>query len=502
MSALMLSLFLESLDQTIVGAAMPRIIAELHGLDRYTWVGTIYVLASMTVIPIVGKLSDQFGRKGFLLGGTALFLLGSLLAGASQTMNQLILFRTLQGLGAGIGMALVATVVGDLFAPDERAKWSSLFGIVYGVSNLFGPTLGGWLTEHGPLLGSLVTESSRWRWVFYINLPVGLIAVAALLFFLPVQFSVHTDQERGWAAVRHIDALGALLSAVATICLMLGLTWGSSQMDAWHSPQVIGLLATGVLLFLLFLGVERKASEPILPLSLFGKQVFSIATLLTMLQMMVLLGLALYLPLFLQGVLAVSPTLAGMAMTPLSLSMVLGAMLAGPITSALKRYRLILILGAIFMVVGSFLLTLMTPATELSQAILFMVLVGVGTGSFFALGPVAQNAVPPNQLGVSTAATRYLGQLGATLGIAIVGTVVNSGLSADLRQHLPTDQVGKWLLSAALEHGFIAILIFAVIALLFTFLLKDVPVVATSRSEELTPVDRDVFSERKTMKES
>ncbi len=194
--ALMLSLLLEALDQTIVGTAMPRIIAELHGLDRYTWVVTAYVLASMTMVPIVGKLSDQFGRKWFLLGGTALFLVGSLLAGASQTMNWLILFRALQGLGAGIGMALVATVFGDLFEPEARAKWGSVFGIVYGVSNLFGPTLGGWLTEHGPLVGSLVTQSSRWRWVFYINLPVGLLAVAALLFFLPATLSVPTSSRK------------------------------------------------------------------------------------------------------------------------------------------------------------------------------------------------------------------------------------------------------------------------------------------------------------------
>ena len=164
--ALMLSLLLEALDQTIVGTAMPRIIADLHGLDRYTWVVTAYVLASMTMVPIVGKLSDQFGRKWFLLGGTALFLFGSLLAGASQTMDQLILFRALQGLGAGMGMALVATVIGDLFEPAERARWMSLFGIVYGLSSLIGPTIGGWLAEHGPLMGSLVTDATRWRWDF------------------------------------------------------------------------------------------------------------------------------------------------------------------------------------------------------------------------------------------------------------------------------------------------------------------------------------------------
>ncbi|MEO6888340.1 MAG: MFS transporter, partial [Ktedonobacteraceae bacterium] len=382
-----------------------------------------------------------------------------------------------------IGMALVATVIGDLFPPDERAKWGSLFGLVYGVSNLFGPTLGGWLAEHGPLVGSLVTAGSRWRWVFYVNLPVGLLAVAALLFFLPVNLSVRTSEATGLAAMRRIDFPGALLCASATICLMLSLTWGSSQTYAWNSPQVIGLLAAGVALFLLFLLVERKIIEPILPLDLFRNQVFSVAVLLSMLQMMVLIGLSLYLPLFLQGVLAVSPTVAGLVMTPFSLSMVLGAMLAGPIIGVLKRYRLIIILGALLMGIGCFLLTLMTPATGLFQAILFMVLVGTGIGSFFALIQVAQNVVPASRLGVSTAATRYLGQLGATLGIAIVGTAVSSSITGGQARQLPTDHAGKLLLSGALQHGFVAVLIFSVIALLATFFLKDIPFVTTSSWE-------------------
>ena len=488
--ALMLSLLLEALDQTIVGTAMPRIIAELHGLDRYTWVVTAYVLASMTMVPIVGKLSDQFGRKWFLLGGTALFLVGSLLAGASQTMNQLILFRAVQGLGAGIGMALVATVFGDLFEPEARAKWGSVFGIVYGVSNLFGPTLGGWLTEHGPLVGSLITQGSRWRWVFYINLPVGLLAVAALLFFLPTTLSVPTGTSTGRAAARRIDAPGALLSAAATICLMLGLTWGSSQLFAWSSAPVLATLGGGGALFVLFLLFERRASEPILPLSLFRNQVFSMAVLLTMLQMMVLLGLSLYLPLFLQGVLAISPTAAGLVITPLSLSMVLGAMLAGPIIGTLKRYHLVIVVGSVFMGIGSFLLTLMTPETSLLQAIVSMILVGIGLGSFFSLSVIAQNVVPARRLGVSTAATRYLGQMGATLGIAIVGTVVSSSIAGNLLHRLPTTTAERAALAGALQHGFVAVLVFALIALVAAFFLKDVPFVSSSSrpvsAEELT----------------
>src|SRR5438105_7459991 len=173
-TALMLTLLLEALDQTVVGTALPKIVGALQGFDRYSWAVTAYILTSTTMIPIVGKLSDQFGRKWFLLSGTLLFLLGSALAGMSRNMDQLIIFRGVQGLGAGVGMALVATVMADLFPPEERAKWSSLFGMVYGVSSLLGPTIGGWLAEHGPLLGSLVTAESRWRWVFYLNVPLGL----------------------------------------------------------------------------------------------------------------------------------------------------------------------------------------------------------------------------------------------------------------------------------------------------------------------------------------
>lgn len=482
--ALMLTTLLEALDQAIVGTAMPRIIAQLHGLDRYTWVVTAYILASTTMIPIVGKLSDQFGRKWFLIAGTLLFLLGSLLSGASQSMNQLIFFRALQGLGAGIGIALVATVFGDLFPPAERAKWMGVFGMVYGVSSLFGPTLGGWLAEHGPLLGNLVTESSRWRWVFYINLPVGILAVAALQIFLPAHLSVNTNEWTGRAAFKRIDFLGALLSAAATCGLMLGLTLGSSGLATWTSPQVVGLLAAGVVLLVLFLVNEQRAAEPILPLNLFRSQVFSAASLLSLLQMMVVLGLTLYLPLYLQGVLGISPTDAGLVMTPLSLSMVLGAMLAGPIVGAFKRYQLVTLVGAVFMVVGMVLVALMTPTTSVAQAIAFTILLGVGTGVFFTTPTLAaQNALPASQLGVGTAATRYLGQVGATLGIAIVGTVVASAASASLLQQLPSTQAGKVALAGALQHGFIAVLVFSIIALITTFFLKDLPFAAPVKNE-------------------
>ena len=483
--ALMLTVLLEALDQAIVGTAMPRITAQLGGLDRYSWVVTAYILASMTMIPIVGKLSDQFGRKWFLLAGTIFFLLGSVLAGASQSMNQLIVFRAVQGLGAGIGIGLVATVMADVFPPEERAKASSIFGIVYGFSSLLGPTFGGWLAEHGPLLGQLVTEESRWRWVFYINVPVGLVAVLGLAIFLPANLSERTSAWQGWQSLRGIDFLGAGLCAAATIGLMLGLTWGGDQIYAWNSVQVLATLVAGIVFFALFLLVERRVSEPILPLDLFRSRIFSVSASLSLLQMMVMMGLALYLPLFIQGVLAISPTVAGLVMTPFSISMVISAMIGSALMGVLKRNRLVAIGSALCIVAGTALIAFMTPATSVPQAILYMVLTGLGIGPFFSLPMVAvQNALPTSRLGVSTAAVRYLGQMGATLGIAVVGTAVASASSGNLMSHLPSTVASRSMLAAALQHGFGAILIFALITLVAAVLLKDQPLPAEQENTQ------------------
>jgi EmrB/QacA subfamily drug resistance transporter len=435
--ALLLTLLLEALDQTIVTTALPRIVATLHGFDRYTWTITAYVLASTMMIPIVGKLSDQFGRKWFLIVGTVIFLLGSALAGTAQTMNQFIIFRALQGLGAGIGIALPFVVVADIFPPAERAKWQGLFGAVYGIANLVGPTLGGYLTDHGPLLGSLVTDATRWHWVFYLNLPVGIITLAALLLYLPANLSERSNHATGWAAVRRIDFAGALLSAAATICLLLGLSWGSDQTYSWSSPQVVGILVGAGVLSVLFIVAERFAVEPILPSDLFRNRIFTVTSLLSLLQLMALVGLVVYLPLFLQGVLGVSATNSGAVITPLTLSSVVGAVIAGGLVNRFKRYQAVSIVAALMMTVGVFLLTRLVPSTALGEVVIYMVLAGLGLGVFFTVLPVAgQNALPRARLGVGTAALRFLGQLGTVLGVSAVGTVVNNTLSADLAPRL------------------------------------------------------------------
>jgi EmrB/QacA subfamily drug resistance transporter len=567
LAALMLTLLLEALDQTVVGTALPRIVASLQGFDRYTWAVTAYTLASTTMVPTVGKLSDQFGRKWFLVVGTIIFLLGSALSGAAQSMNQFIAFRALQGLGAGIGIALVFTVVGDIFPPAERAKWQGIFGVVYGFSSVVGPSLGGWLTDHGPLLGSLVVDSTRWRWVFYINLPIGVLALAALLIYLPISISERGSRFTGLAAIRRIDFAGAALAAAATVCLLLGLTWGGDATYAWNSPQVIGTLVASGVLYALFFIAERYAAEPVLPLSLFRNQVFTASALLSLLQLMVLVGVVIYMPLFLQGVLGESASNSGFITTPLTLSSVIGAALAGMVVAIRKRYQLVAIIGALIMTVGVFLLTFLTPSTGLFLAILFMVIAGVGMGTFFSITTLtAQNALPRSRLGTGTSAVRYLGQLGSVLGVAIVGTIVNTTLSSDIVKRLPASTVQQLTpqgfqfatnpqvlvnqqyrdtvvqtakhyaaaaaaahvppgpqhsqiaaqaaaqamqqvqhllaqvfealrlsLALAIQHGFVAVLIFSLLALLTTFFLKDIPLAQRYRSEsgELEAVESE-----------
>lgn len=481
LTALLFTLFLEALDNTIVGPVLPRIVNQFQGFDRYTWVVTAYLLTSTAMIPIVGKLSDQFGRKWFLLIGGAVFLLGSALTGVAQSMNQLILFRAVQGFGAGMGITLVATVIGDIFPPVERAKWQTSVNIVYALANLVGPGFGGWIAEHGPIIGSLITASSRWRWIFYLNLPLGVIAVVTLIIALPANTSEHSNLA-GWEAARRIDVGGAFLCIVATVCLLLGLTWGSNQIYAWNSPQVIGILVVAGVLSGLFLLFEHHAAEAILPLKLFRNRIFAADAALSLLVYMILLGLAIYLPLFLQAVLGISVTNAGAMMTPFLLSITIGATLAGMLVAIRKRYQLIVIFGTLIMALGTFLLAQMTLTTGLLEAVIYMVIAGLGIGSIFSvLYLAAQNTLPPSQLGVASATVRYLGQLGSILGVALVGAVVSQSLTPDLVRQLPTIggrplvEALRLSLALAIQHGFLVILLLCGAALLAACFLKDVP---------------------------
>jgi EmrB/QacA subfamily drug resistance transporter len=441
LAGLMLTLLLAALDQTIVGTALPRIISELHGFSQYTWVVTAYLLTSTTTIPIVGKLSDQFGRKWFLVAGVIIFLLGSALSGASQTMTQLILFRGLQGIGAGALLGLVFTLLGDLFVPAERARWQGLFAAVFALASVVGPTLGGW-----------ITDNANWRWVFYVNLPVGIVALIVLILWLPANISQRTTEARGLAAFKRIDFAGAFTAAGGTVCLLLGLTWGGTAYP-WDSVQVIGILVAAAVLFVTFIVVERFfAVEPILPLDLFKNQIFAAGAALSLLVGMALFAVVIYLPLFLQGVLGQSPTNSGAAITPLTLTLAVSAVLVGQLIARIGRYQIIAVLGAIVMAFGIFLMTRLDVSSSVGELTRDMIVVGLGLGMLQPVLTLAvQNAIPRNRLGTGTGAVTYLRAMGQTLGVAIIGTIVANQMATELTKRLPAAarQLPQAALSAA-----------------------------------------------------
>ncbi len=422
--ALMLTLFLSALDQTIVATALPTILGDLHGFNLYTWVITGYLITSTTMVPIVGKLSDQFGRKWFIVAGVLIFLAGSALSGASQTMDQLIGFRALQGIGGGMLMSLVFTSVGDIFTPAERARWQGLFTAVFALASVIGPSAGGW-----------ITDNSTWRWIFYLNLPTGALALFFLIFYLPANISVRSKY-KGWDGIRRIDFIGSITAAAATVLLLLGLTWGG-QTYPWGSWQVVSALVASGVLYVAFIVNERFAREPILALDLFRNQVFAAGALLALLVGMALFAVVLYLPLFIQGVLGQSAQNSGTVITPLTVTMAAAAALGGFAVARVGRYQWLAIIGGFILLLSFFMLSRMDASTSLWTVTLDMVIVGLALGCLQPVMTLAvQNALPRSRLGVGTGAVTYLRSLGSTLGTAIVGSVVNNTITSELSNRL------------------------------------------------------------------
>jgi EmrB/QacA subfamily drug resistance transporter len=484
-AGLLLTLALSALDATIVGTALPTIIGALHGFEQYSWVVTAYLLTSTTVVPIVGKLSDQFGRKGFLLAGITLFLLGSALAGAAQTMTQLILFRGLQGLGAGFMQTLAFTLVADLFPPAERGRWQGIFVSVLSLALIGGPAIGGWITDH-----------ASWRWVFYVNVPVGALALLVLTIRLPSTLTRRSTPSRGWAAVRRIDGAGALTAAAATVCLLLALTWGGS-IYPWGSVQVIGLLCAAGVLYLLFLIVERRVPEPLLPPDLFRNHVFVGSSLLALAGGMLVYAMIFYLPLFMQGVLGQTATHSGTSLAPLFLPVAIGAVIGGQVIAKVGRYQFLAVIGALILLAGLALLVRMDTTTVLLTVTLNMIVVGLGIGIIQPIYTVAgQNAIAQERLGAGTGAMNYLRAMGSLLGTAVLGAIVthathssgSTGLSLSARQTLAT----------GLEHVFLVTCGVGIAIFLITLFLKDVrlrkrgegmPLRGTKAETSASPVD-------------
>ena len=425
--AIMLALFLGALDQTIVGTALPRIITELNGANLYTWVVTIYLLASTVTVPIYGKLSDMYGRKPLLLTGVGLFLAGSALAGLSQNIEQLIVFRGIQGLGAGALFPIALATIGDLFSPQERGRYQGLFGAVFGLSSLVGPALGGYLTDN-----------LSWHWIFYVNLPIGLLSIAIILRELPT-FKGLPNQR--------VDFLGVFTFAAGIIPILIGLT--NVQTNAFATPEVAGLIAAGLALIGLFLFVEARAEEPIVPLALFRNRTFAASAAATFFASFGFFASVIFLPRYFQAVLGESATDSGYATLPLLLGVIISSIGAGQLVARRGRYKS-LILGAILLVsAGSLLLTNLKADTDPWVLRGWMFLAGLGVGptlSVFTI--VVQNAVPFKFLGTATSNLTFFRQVGGSVGLAIVGSYFGGQLAttipARLSAALPPQLAGQF----------------------------------------------------------
>jgi EmrB/QacA subfamily drug resistance transporter len=418
--ALMLGMFLAALDQTIVSTALPTIVGELGGLNHLSWVVTSYLVATTASTPLYGKLGDLFGRK--LLFGIAIviFLVGSALAGASQSLGELIFFRAIQGVGAGGLMVGAQAIIADIVPPRERGRYMGLIGSVFAVSSVA-----------GPLLGGFFVDSLSWRWVFYINLPIGLIALAVVVLRLHLPFVRHPHK---------IDWAGAAVLTTAVVCLVLLTTWGGAQY-AWGSATIIALGVATVVLVAMFVLIEQRASEPLMPPKLFAGRGFSISVVLGFLVGVAMFGALTFLPLYLQVVRGASPTGSGLLLVPLMGGLLTAGIISGRRISITGRYRWYPIAGSAVLALGMLWLTQIATDTPFFFTAVNMVVIGVGIGLFMqVIVLVAQNDAAPENIGAATSGATFFRSIGGSVGVAIFGAIFASRLTGGLEK-LPPDVV-------------------------------------------------------------
>lgn len=409
---LMMGLFLAALEGTVVSTAMPTIVAQLGGLEVYSWVFSIYMLTSTTTIPIFGRLSDLYGRKPIYFLGVALFLIGSALSGQAQNMTQLILFRALQGTGAGAVGPVTFTIIGDIFSLEQRARMQGLFSSVWGVSSVLGPLVGGFLVDR-----------VSWRWVFYVNVPFGLLAVAMIALVLREPLE---QREPGT-----VDYAGAGLLIASVLSLLYALLQ-IGQAAPWTDPRILGLLAFSATALAAFVWVERRAAHPLIPLDMFGDRLFAIAMGHEFLGGFALLGVIAYIPLFVQGVLGTSATRAGATLTPMSLFWSAGSVVAGHLLLRYGPSRLV-IGGTVSLLIGAGMLTLLDEHSRQLLAAGALSLMGFGIGMVLTSYLVSvQNRVPRRRLGVATSSLQFIFQIGGTVGVSVLGALMTSRLGRGL----------------------------------------------------------------------
>lgn len=471
------ALFLASLDQTVVATALPRMAAEFGGVERVSWVVTAYLLASTVTIPLYGSLSDRFGRRTMFATSLAIFLVASAAAGTSGSMTQLVVWRGLQGLGAGGIVPLSMALMGDIISPRDRGRWTGIGSAVIALSSVLGPAVGGTLTDH-----------ASWRWIFYLNVPLSAIAIVVVVRALDLPFARRAHR---------IDFVGAGLLCGGVSALLLASVWGGTTLP-WRSIEIRGFIVAGIALLGLFVLAERRAAEPVLPFSLFRNRTVSVASAAIFLTGACMMGTVVFIPLFLQGVVGLNATESGAVMIPFMLGLVVTNVTSGQLVSRTGRYKAFPLIGASLLVLGSWLLAQMGPSATRAEVVRNMVVMGLGVGAIMPVLMIAtQNAVGSAQLGVATGFLNFSRSIGTMVGVAGFGAVLaqrshsllGGGGTANPRALLEpaalrsldpgTIESMRGALAASLHAVFIVALPLSVVLLLLTALLKELPLRTT-----------------------
>ena len=496
MIGLMISVLLSGLDSTIVGTAMPRIVGDLQGMDLYAWPFVAYMLCSTIAIILFGKISDIHGRKPIFLTGIIIFLVGSILCGLSQTMVQLVILRGFQGVGGGILISIAFTILADLFTPRERGKYAGLLSSMWGVASIVGPAVGGFITDH-----------LSWRWVFYVNIPVGLVAISMTTATLPGY--------KGASAKRIIDYKGAAVLTLALVPLILAFSWAGTTYS-WTSLQITGMFLFSSVMLVLFYLIERKAPEPIMPLSIYKNSVLNISLVGSFLSSAVMFCGLIYIPLFMQGVIGTSATASGFILTPTMLGLSVSSIVTGQLISRTGRYKRWAIIGFVITLAGLCLLSAMNPGTPAVQILIYSAALVIGSGMMLPTFSVAvQNVFPRQQFGLVTSTVQFFRNMGATIGAAIFGSIMLRGMNngfagvdlsnvsphiagllrnprvlvnpealRQIKTRIPVEGLSQFtqlldkaksILANSLGGVFLAGVVMAAVALLITLFLREVP---------------------------